>query len=361
MRITFTRLFTVHIRHGFYADGRARGDLMARPLPATAAHLEALGLGFRALPDGFTVYGETDGAAPPRLVRPLGAVSLQFAFLLEPANPYLASMTELPDFRPARQAFCFDNLREDITDSRAHLGDAVAGRRLGDPVDLVTAPSVTYRFPAPVNADTLTVRDRFGVVAHAASFALSNPIDRTDAYRLALADIDATPPGRYTIEDASGGRMALRYAPDVGAARPMAFVDIYSSTAGLAPGSDRVPAAYRFLAADGTVTPREYHLQLEPRATTWRYNVVRKYAADDSSLADLAIAGGVAFARTLESGRAVFVSSSPVALSEQAPVPALELRDATHKLRDLPHPGAATPLKAGSAPGSFTSEIFVYV
>lgn len=361
MRTTFTRLFTVRIRHGFYADGRARGDLTGRPLPATAALLDALGLGFRALADGFTVYGETDGATPPRLLRPLGAAPLQFAFLLEPAHAYLASMTALPAFRPARQVFCFDNLREDIADSRAHLGDAIAARRLGDPVDLVTAPSVTYRFAAPVNAATLTVRDGFGAAVHTEAFALPNPADRTDAHRIALAQIDATPFGRISIEDDGGGRMALRYAPDLGAARPLAIVDILSSTAGLTPGLDRVPAAYRFLAADGSVTSREFHLQLEPRATTWRYNVVRKYAADDSTLADLAIVGGVTFTRTLETGRAVFVSSAPVALSEQSPVPALELRDATHKLRDLPYPGAATPLKAGAAPGSFASEIFVYV
>lgn len=361
MHAAFTRLFTVRLRHGFYADGRMHGDLVARATSVTATELAALGLGMRTLSDGFTVYAETDGAVPPRQLRPLGAMPLQLTFVLEIANSHLLDMTALPAFRLGRQVLCFDNLRDDVSDSRAHLGDSTAASRIGAPVQLVTAPVVTYRFNTPVNAATLTIRNVFGAVVHTTSFALSDAATRTDTWRIALDDVDALPPGRYTIEDDVGGRMALRYAPELGAVSALAIVDIYTSTVDLTAGPERVPASYRFLTADGIVTAREYHVQFESRATTWRYNVVRKYAADDATLAELEIAGGVAFSRALETGRAVFASNVPVALSEQPPAPPLELRDSMRKLLDLPYPDAATPLKPDAAPGDFASELFIYV
>jgi hypothetical protein len=67
----------------------------------------------------------------------------------------------------------------------------------------------------------------------------------------------------------------------------------------------------------------------------------------------------VAFARSLAADRAVFTSTAAVPLADQPP--ALTLEHDNKKIRDLPAPGPATMLQAGAPPGSFVSDMYVYV
>ncbi len=373
MRTVYQPLFKVRLRHSFYASGQSRDDFRLEPAAATGRLLARSGLIFRRLDDGFAVYAEVEpDLYPRRLLRPLGADGLRLTFLLVPANPHLWNISELPEYRPGASVFHFDNLRDDQAGGRLHLGDSVAGARVGEALQLVAGGVYSHRFAAPAGAATITLTDLLGNAAATASFTLPDPGAGTSEYRFDLAAAGLAP-GRYTASDDLGGSAELYYDPETGAARPFGVVEIFSRTGHLTPGgNDLVPAAYRFLDGEELTGISDYHLQLDSRATTWRYHVFKKYSADGFQLDQLEITGDVFFTRTVDSERAVFTSTAAVPLAESrrplaltataappASPPALE--EGEDKLRDLPNPAASTPLAAAGSPPDFISEMYVYV
>lgn len=361
MRIVFRRLFRIRVRHDWYADGTTRGEFAVVPTASTAALLAELGLRARAFGDGLVVFGEVEpDTAPPVLRRPLGATSFRFAFELRAASPALLNVTELPAFRPARTIFCFDNLREDLAAGRAHLGDRVAGTRIGAPVTLVTG-TYTHTLGAPAAAATLTVRDRFGGTVATIEVRSPDPGIPAAAHRIDLAAVPKIVPGRYTIADSVGGTSSIYFDPDLAASRPPGVVEIYTRTDGLTPdATDRVPPSYRFLVGDAVSGPDAYYLQFEPVATTWRYIVTKKYDNNGIALGQLSITGPVAFTPAVAGTQAVFTSTAAVRLSSTPR--ALKLIQHPNKdIRDLPNPDLATPLGSVPAMPNFVSDMFVYV
>ncbi len=375
MRSVYQPLVRVRLRHSFYASGQSRDDFSVEPAAATRRALEAQGLIFRRLDDGWAVYGEVvPDSTPPRLLRPLGAGGLQLRFLLLPVNPHLWTVTELPEYRPGAEVFYFDNLRDDPEDGRLLLGDGAAGARLGDPLPLITGGVYTHRFAVPVRSAQVDLADRFGSPAASASFVLDDPdpAAATSEYRFDLAEAGLAP-GRYTASDDQGGSAELYYDPEVFAGRPFGVVEIFSRTDVLTPDeSELVPPAYRFLDGEELTGVTDYCLQLDSRSTTWRYQVFKQYSADGFALDQLEITGDVAFTRTVDAERAVFTSIAAVPLAESRQDLALaaldtpsasppDPEDEEDKIRDLPSPTAATPLAAEGSPPELISELYVYV
>jgi hypothetical protein len=362
MRVAYRRLFGIRVRHDWYAAGDTRDDFALTPTASTAELLRQLGLGMRTAADGLVVFAEIEpDSAPPVMRRPLGTASLRFAFELRAENPALLNITELPPHRRARSVFCFDNLRADVVASRAHLGDSVAGARIGPPATLVTG-ALTYRLGAPSAAATVTIRNRFNAVVSEIEARPPAPAATVDEQRIDLAALGLAA-GRYAISDTAGGSSSVYFDPDLARSRPLGIVEIFTRTDGLTPdGTDRVPPPYRFLAGDTITGPEAYYLQFQPVATTWRYIVAKKYANNGIALPELGITGPVAFTRVITGGLAVFTSSATVRLS--AAPRALKLTRSApqpREIRDLPDPGLATPLGAVPAVPNFVSDIYVYV
>ena len=123
--------------------------------------------------------------------------------------------------------------------------------------------------------------------------------------------------------------------------------------------SEQVPTEYRFVDGDELTGLAPYHIQIEGRATTWRYNVIKKYTSNNVTLAGLTITGDLDFSKVVETDRAVFTSDASIALSESAR--SLSLMQGVEKVRDLPNPGLKTPLQQGANAGSFVYDLFVNV
>lgn len=358
MRIVYRALFHVRLRHAFYANGESHDDFVVEPSPATRRWLLDYGLVFRRQEDGWAVYGEvTPGADPPQLARPIGEDTLRFHFFLLSRHSHVAAISDLGSHRPARNVFYFNNLRDDQVGGRLHLGDSVANARVGAAVALVTRSTYSHRFAAPVAGATITLTDIFGNTLDTTSFVLPGA---TPEYRIELGEIDGLVPGRYLLSDDHGGSEALFYAPDAFGRRIFAVVELFNRTDRLTPeNSEQVPAAYRYLDGDEITGIADYNIQIESRATTWRYNVIKKYSSNGITLGGLAVSGPIAFSKALDTDRAVFTSDTAVALGE-APR-ALSLEHNGSKIRDLSSPSLTTPLQQGASAGSFVSEMFVYV
>jgi hypothetical protein len=360
VRTAYQPLFRVQVRHAYYAGGRADGDFFLEPSAATR-QLATQSVVLKMLPDGGAAYVEVmPGTSPAALARPLQAADLQFTFLLHARNAQLESVTDLPPYRPSRTVFVFDNLRDDTAGVVMHLGDSVHGRRVGPSIDLVSGPTLFYTLVAPAAEAVLTLRDRFGATRWAGTVVLSDSVHLTDAVRLDLSAIGGIGPGRYTVSDDGGGSAEFYYDPELNGRRPLAIVDIFASTSGLTPdGSERVPSAYRFLSGDRIAAATDYTIAFEPRATTWRYEVVKKYEANGIELAALTVDGPVAFTRDVDGSRAVFTSTAAVRLSQVRRH--LVLAHQGSPIRSLPNPGVGTPLGQGAAAGQFVSGFVVNV
>lgn len=360
MRTVFHPLFEVRLRHSFYLSGSSISDFVVEPSPATRRALKGGGLVFRRLADGWAVYGEIEpDSSPRRLLRPLGTAGLRLTFLLLPANPHLWNISDLEGYRPGSAVFYFNNLFDDAQLGRLHLGDSVADARVGTPLPLIAGNDLTHPFGAPVQAAAVTVTDLFGRTVATSSFSLPDPAAETSEHRLDLAAAGLAA-GRYTATDDHGGSRAFYYDPEIFAGRPFGVVEIFSRTDGLtADESERVPAAYRFLDGDEVTGNGAYALQLESRSTRWRFNVIKKYTTNGFQLADLGVTGAVPFDKAVEADRAIFTSTDSVPLRDSRQPLALE--ENNDKVRDLPNPGATTPLAAGAAPGSYVSEMYVYI
>jgi hypothetical protein len=361
MRVAYRRLFRVRVRHSWYPDELTREDFAVVPTASTAALLQELGVPTRMHTDGVTAVCEVEpDTAPAGMRRPFGPTSLRFAFELRAQTPALLNITEGLMGRPSRTIFCFDNLREDIDSERRHLGDRVADQRIGAPLALVTGSTFVHRLAAAATSATLTVRDRFDAVIATIEAASPDPaVPQTD-YRLDLAAIPALVPGRYRITDHTGGVSSIYFDPDLARSRPLGIIEIFTRTDALTPDeTDRVPAAYRFV-ADDAVTSVDYYLQFQALATTWRYIVAKKYDNNGIALGQLLIGGPIAFTPAVSGSQAVFTSSAAVRLSAARRAVKL-LREPDREIRDLPNPGLTTPIGADPMVPNFVSDMFVSV
>jgi hypothetical protein len=359
VRAAFQPLFRVRVRHGYYASGRAEGDYLLEPSELTR-RLTHQGVILKPLADGCAALVEVlPGTAPAQLARPLAAADLQFTFLCHARSPHLQNVTDLPAYRPGRTVFAFDNLRDDRANNLLHLGDAVSGTRQGPAIALAAGSTLAYTLPAPAATASLTLKDRFGKTRWQGTLVLADATQPTADVRFDLSSIPGIGPGRYTLSDAAGGSMAFYYDPDLNGRRPFAIVEIFASTATLTSGgSEFVPAPYRFLTGDRITLTADYVIAFEPRATTWRYRVQKKYASNDVTLAGLTVDGPVSFTRPPD-GRPIFSSAAPLKVSEtMRPV---VLKHDGKLLRNLPNPSVATPLGLGAAAGQFVSEFVVNV
>lgn len=378
MRTAYARFFCVRIRHSFYANGRSTEDFRVEPSASTRRLLDEHGLRFVPSPDGFSVAGEiepdtrraTTGVPPvpvePRPIGFVGTEQLRMRFYMVSVSPYVETITDVGSHRPGRTLFYFDNLRLDLDEGRLHLGDSVAAKRLGDPVELASSSTYTFPLDPAVRSADFTIRDAFGNTFEAGRLTVPDDQPPAVEHRIDLDRIEKLLPGRLVVSGTPGDDRAIYYDPEIFGTRPFGVLEIFSGTTDLTPaGTDMVPEPYRMFEGTRLRGVDDFHLQLEARATLWRYHVIKKYDLDAGlNIASLEIDDGSAFTAT-GSGPdlVVFESNAPRVLSEE---PAgLELKHGGGKrVRTLPSPGPTTPLtreESADQSAPFVSELFIYV
>ena len=191
-------------------------------------------------------------------MRPLSSSSLRFQFLVRPLSSTLSNISDLPDFRPGRAVFYFNNLRDDQEDGLLYLGDSLVDARVGEPIQLVAATTWTHDLSAPASEVTLTVSDIFGNTVATLPFSLEEPATEL---RVDFASVDGLSPGVYQVSDGLGDPQHLYYDPGLFAPAALGIVEVFSSTSDLTPDeSDLVPAALRFLNSAEIVSIGPYHI-----------------------------------------------------------------------------------------------------
>jgi hypothetical protein len=252
----FRPLLALAVVHSYFADGACRA-LRVRPSPQCAELLARNRMRTLETPGGIAVHYLERGQALARYDE-----TAALTFMLDSNDPYLMNYTAL-DPTPAmeRQAAIW------YADNR-HTSAGVLNPATAPLVRLPLRPARFRLAPAaPVAAAALAVLDVFGVER------LAIPVGPAAVRGGIDCDLRGLDDGRYRLF-ADGAVLLDFYLSD--GARPTTW-----GVLAIYPGA-RQPQALAegaAIAADGSVTPRSYHLALHSRATTWRYIVVPKAGA----------------------------------------------------------------------------------
>ena len=362
----------IKLRHSFYGSGFAADQFDILPSPLTAKIINQYGLVLRKNKTGFVLYTEVDASSvgdaveginptpQPRLKNELSGETLRFNFFLQAKNNYLFNITELSRYNPGRELFYFNNFRDDQELGLLYLGDSFTGQRVGEAIALVTAETITYVFKTDVNAATIVLDDSFRNTLHSYNFSNDDPTMTTSEYRVDLSNVNAMPAGRYSLTHVGSAEdpLVFYYEPELFELNPLAVIEIINSTVNLtADHSELVSSDYQFLLNDEIQSIDDYVLQLEARATTWRYNVIKKYDSNPYTLVNLDEISD--FTKTIEGEQAIFIADSERVLSDQPST--IALNHSGTKLRNLPSPQLTTQLQQGASEDSYISDMYVYV
>lgn len=368
MKLIYRPLLQVNLRHGFYQSGLSTEDFNVIPSEATARLFAQTGVIFRPTHSGFSIFVEVtqdsiEPTSPPSLpetLREFSIDALRMHFYLVEKNTYLSNITDLPNYRPGKQLFYFNNLRDDQVDGRLHLGDSFINQRIGEPLSRPLGNTVTYAFSPAVSSATMELEDAFGNAIFEQSFDHSELGNVAEEYRLDLSSINNLAAGRYLLRHQGGPGQPLSFFYDPNALSGAIFgvIELFDSTVNLTTNnSEQVPLAYRFLIDNRIQQIDGYTVQFEPRKTTWRYLVNKKYDTSPYTLNNLDPIAD--FSKSVDGNLATFTSNQERDLSE---LPAsITLFHSGTELTKLPSPHLTTHLQKGLAEGSFISDMYVYV
>ncbi len=372
MKLIYRPLLNIQLRHSYYSSGFPENDFDIHPSLSTSQLFSQYGLILRKNETGFIIYVEVDPTTVGEAVEDLSPIpaeslkndllgeKLRFSFFLQAKNNYLSNITALPRYNPGRQIFYVNNLRDDQESGLLHLGDSFTDQRVGEAIALVNGQTLAYQFETAVNSADLKLDDSFGNTLDIFSFQHSDPLQTTLEYRIDLNVIKSMSPGRYTLThvDSSESPLIFYFEPELFAQNPVAVIEIFSSTVDLTvDNSEGVVEDYRFLVNNEIQPVGDYVWQLQARATTWRYNVIKKYDSSPYSLLNLDDISD--FDKTIDVDRAIYVADDERLLSE---LPAtIALSHSGTKLRNLPSPQLTTQLQPGLSEGSYISDMYVYV
>ncbi|MCP4075097.1 MAG: hypothetical protein GY744_02805 [Gammaproteobacteria bacterium] len=372
MKLIYRPLLNIQLRHSYYASGFSENDFDVHPSLSTSRLFSQYGLILRKNETGFIIYAEVDPVTVGVAVEDISPVpeaslkndllgeNLGFSFFLQAKNNYLSNITALPRYNPGRQIFYVNNLRDDQEPGLLHLGDSFTDQRVGDAIALVSGQTLTYQFETAVNSADLKLDDAFGNTLDIFSFQYTDPLQTTLEYRVDLSVTKSMPPGRYMLThvDSTETPLIFYFEPQLLIQNPVAVIEIFSSTVDLTvDNSEQVVEDYRFLVDNNIQPVGNYVWQLQARATTWRYNVIKKYDSSPYSLINLDDISD--FDKTIDGDRAIYVADDERFLSELPA--AIALSHSGTKLRNLPSPQLTTALQSGSGEGSYISDMYVYV
>lgn len=353
-----SRLFGIGIVHPYFGSGPCTA-LSLRPTPACLGLMQQYGLYFQPLADGGAVFcRDPQRAATYASPQPLD-------FTLYNSDPALLNYSAIDQSALSASSGKGPALSDTLFYAD-NLGSA-AGALCPDFADsaLILRPSgFTVPLAAPVSAARVAVMDALGQPRYTGT----TPEAPQAAVPLALG---ALPAGRYSVrvDDATVLDFYLQPQP---CARSFGVLAVYPGGPLQAPLMDRGCPA---IAADGSLTDRQYTFTLAPRATVWRYHVFSsnlQLGAWTVQAAAPGDAAGPSFVCTNPDATAapwIFESQQPIAMAAfpdayritlNKPVAAGRKGRGGQKIA-LPYARGASLVQPGADPLGGTSDIFVYL
>jgi hypothetical protein len=263
IQIKYAPLFDIGFLHDYYTDKQCR-DIKIVPSPACAQLLTRLGLRHIATDTGCKVWAKVSQVGNQDFVTAEVPENTRLTFLLLLQNPHFETFSSLSLSKAAEQRYYFNNLVNNAAGDIAHLV-ADAGTKKAGNSDLLKFVRNTYQFSHPNNAATRIGEIRFTDSGEKLEKTLDN---NNDLFNFSF-DLRDTSGGRagFFIENTNADNF---YVHDSGARQDIfGIIEIFHRAA--------LPAAYRFINNDKSVSAKTYRVQFANRQTTWQYVVNKKF------------------------------------------------------------------------------------
>jgi hypothetical protein len=348
IHIKYAPLFDIGFLHDYYTDKQCR-DIMVVPSPACAQLLTRLGLRSVAKDTGCQVWAKVTRVGNKDFVVADIPENARFTFLLLLQNPHFETFSSLNLVKTAEQRYYFNNLVNNADGDIAHLVTDAGTKKVGND-DLLKFVRNTYQFSQSSNAATRNGEIRFIDSGEKLEKTLDN---NNDLFNFS-----------FDLRDTSGGRADFFvqntkkesfYVHDAGARQDIfGIIEVFHRAA--------LPAAYRFIGNDKSVSEKKYRVQFANRQTTWRYVVNKKF---NQQVTDVKIkktgTGSIDFTKKPGTPAEQFILSSNTAVPlKQEAVTGIRMTDQNDKEIIAHLPNASTQLLKQEGTQLF-SEIFITI
>jgi hypothetical protein len=348
IHIKYAPLFDIGFLHDYYTDKQCR-DIMVVPSPACAQLLTRLGLRSVATDTGCQVWAKVTRVGNKDFVVADIPENTRFTFLLLLQNPHFETFSSLNLGKNADQHYYFNNLVNNAAGDIAHLVADTGTKKAGNN-DLLKFVRNTYQFSHPNNAATRTGEIRYTDSGE----KLENTLDNNNDLFNFSFDLRDTSGGRagFFIENANTDNF---YVHDASARQDVfGVIEVFHRAA--------LPAAYRFIDNDKSVSEKKYRIQFANRQTTWRYVINKKF---NQQVTDVKIkktgTGSIDFTKKAGTPAGQFILSSDTAVPlKQEAVTGIRMTDQNDKEIIAHLPNASTQLLKQEG-AQFFSEILITI
>lgn len=361
MQSQFAQLVEMEIFHHYHIGGTG-DDFQIRPTRLSTSQLRNYGLLFQKTARGFAILSETtleDGNLQP--LKPIEE-DVKFSFILEARSPYLLNYSDLPLDSSLDQIYYLNNIhRNKQGDSLLLTADATRDHlSLKDRIFL--KPQVfQYRIESANPSVKVEIVDETGKSMINQTLASNSGVLE---YPVNLSEY---PPGKFILKVNTSKQLEFYADDELSGKNVFGIINLFHHS--------KVPAAYRFLDAQGAIVPKTYRVNIANRQTYWKYYIVLKYRPDiapqDLSITCPAVPGGISFQQktvhpVADGTPAIpFISETALGLQEE-PIKGIQLTrkhgDGTQdiEVQNLPN-ASVTSLTPDPADNKVYSEIFVYI
>lgn len=276
-RINFTlstkalaKLFRVRCLHAYY-DDKVCKDFNITPSPECEIELRNDRLTFKQLPGGFIVFYHASQSVP--LLKSPAFRPKKLTFLIHNNNREFLNFSDLP-YPPQGSIFYFSNLHNNVAGKDKlkllHTGEYAKGNDLS--ILSSTPKSFEYEFEKEVKYKDIQITNQMGEVIPLPEVTEEMADFSQKRHKI---DLNEYPEGKYQLSvKGKKGTSFEFYAGGPAFEDCQGIIEIYMT--------DEVPKAFK-LADNKDVYPQEYHLQIDSRATFWRYNLITNSDSEFSS------------------------------------------------------------------------------
>ncbi|MEM7371306.1 MAG: hypothetical protein AAF587_22010 [Bacteroidota bacterium] len=276
-RINFTlstkalsKLFRVRCLHAYYEDKVCK-DFSITPSPECEIELRNDRLTFKQLAGGFIVFYHASQSVP--ILKSPAFRPTKLTFLIHNSNHEFLNFSDLPYPDPG-SIFYFSNLHNNISGKEKlkllHPKEFAQG---DDATILQSAPKTfEYEFDKEIKFTEIQITDSLGEKVELPELpeGLANY-----AQKRHVINLTEYPEGRYTLTvKGKKGTSFDFYSGGPAFEDCQGVIEIFMT--------DEVVKAFQ-IADNKDVYPQEYHVQINSRATFWRYNLISNSDAEFSS------------------------------------------------------------------------------
>ena len=258
----YKELFKLSIKNEYYRSGYSP-DFSIIPSRQCEKLLKDHGLKMKAMPHGAVVYGEVgQDNNDDKLFRGFSK-EVTFVFLMKLNNPFFVNFTDVPIQQERHRVYYFNNLTNHASDGKLFLVNKEEIPKVTDNAARITLSPEIYTYTC-----SGTGEEKTGTLSFVGEgLSIDQTIGNTNGEFRFQFDLSRYNQGRcrFTV-DGQSERFYL--------AKELYREDIFGIIEIAVKSS--VPANYRFVDADDTITMKEYVIPFTNRSTIWRYLVYDK-------------------------------------------------------------------------------------